>query len=641
MKRLILLSCFILATTFAQAQYILVPSDYASIQEGINAAGPGDIVVVSDGIYYGRINFMGKKQLTVASQYILDGDESHIANTILDGSQIPYLNKSVVIFTQGEDTTTVLCGFTIRNGQGTLSQSEDKTVKSGGAIYISGSGAKIIHNHILQNHLNYNPLGNEVEVFRGAGIATEKAANDNWVIVDHNVIEQNTCISDSHEASGGGLSIWGNAIITGNTINNNVCKGYNNSTASAAGLFCGTDPTWDVDATVVLKNNTIAGNRAQTAVNNASYGGACIQHAQAIVQGNIIMQNTVKSMSYGGGIAGLGIWIPLEGSMVSENTFSRNISDKWSGALSIRTSESEIGGFGVLVEKNYFLDNEAAQGGGLTVYNVPACLQNNVFSGNKASGHGGAIIARRDFNMPALYVIVMVNNSFYNNSGPYGGAIYSVRSKAFIVNSIFQGNSATIGDDIFAPYHSDTVRISHTDIDFNRIYGNTIDKGGNFTADPLFEDQKLLTLSNMSPCIDKGDAHYTCNFGFERDCPRFDITNQPRMSNNIADLGANEFNNDRSLEVSEVSTNVWQRVYPNPVTDQATFEYWLEDPGILKITIYDNAGRNVAVVVNEYESKGVHKIIWNTGILPAGLYIYRLETSDHRSQLNGKIVIAR
>jgi hypothetical protein len=644
MKTFLFMCCLILAATLVQAHYIFVPSDYPSIQEGINSAGPGDIIIVSDGIYFERINFMGKKQLTLASEYLLDKDESHIANTIIDGSQLPYpTNRSLIYFILGEDTTTVLCGFTIRNGEGTLFTEDDKTVKSGGGIFISGSGAKIVHNRIIQNHLNYNPLGNdEVDIFRGGGIATEKMQSENWVILENNVIEQNTCISDESEASGGGISIWCNAIISGNDITHNTCRGFNHSTASAAGIFCGTDPAWEYDATVIMKNNNISCNLARSEANTAMYGGALLQHTIALVQGNHFVQNRIISGFFSGGTAGLGMWLPLEGSMVSENTFSRNISDKWCGALSIKSTQAEMGAFGVLVEKNYFLSNEADNGGGLVVYNVPVCMQNNVFCGNRAKSHGGAIIARRDYSMPSLYMIVMVNNSFYDNSAIYGGALYSVRSKANIVNSIFSNNYASMGSEFFIPYTKDTIRISHTNIDFSKIHGNTLDKGGNINEDPLFEDLNLLTLSNMSPCVDMGDAHYTCNFGFQRDCPLCDINNQTRMANGIADLGAHEFINDRSLTgLTEVTASLKHKVYPNPVIEEAIFEFELKNPCNVKITAFDNSGRNVAEVVNASQTKGVHKVIWNTRGLPSGMYFYRLDVSGQQLPVTGKIVIAR
>lgn len=75
---------------------------YCTIQEGIDAAETGGIVLVADGIYCQNINFNGKV-ITVQSQ---NGPET----TIIDGGQ----NGSVVTFT-GYDNS-ILDGFTIRNG---------------------------------------------------------------------------------------------------------------------------------------------------------------------------------------------------------------------------------------------------------------------------------------------------------------------------------------------------------------------------------------------------------------------------------------------------------------------------------------------------------------------------------------------
>ncbi len=65
---------------------ILVPEDQPSIQAGIDAAADGDLVLVRDSTYYENINFMGKA-ITVASYYYIDGDTSHINNTVIEGSQ--------------------------------------------------------------------------------------------------------------------------------------------------------------------------------------------------------------------------------------------------------------------------------------------------------------------------------------------------------------------------------------------------------------------------------------------------------------------------------------------------------------------------------------------------------------------------
>jgi len=89
--------------------------NYTTIQEGINAAVDGDTVLVYPGTYYENINFNGKN-ITVASLYILTEADSFIHQTIIDGNQ----NGSVVQIVSGENENTLLCGFTIQNGLGSL-----------------------------------------------------------------------------------------------------------------------------------------------------------------------------------------------------------------------------------------------------------------------------------------------------------------------------------------------------------------------------------------------------------------------------------------------------------------------------------------------------------------------------------------
>jgi hypothetical protein len=143
------------------ADIINVPGDQSTIQAGINAAVDGDTVLVEPGVYYENINFRGKG-VVLGSRYILERDPVYIETTIIDGSNPADPDTaSCVLIISGEDSTTVLEGFTLTKGTGTvwLDEHGAGVYTEGGGILIQAAAPTIKYNIFLNNEASRRPPG--------------------------------------------------------------------------------------------------------------------------------------------------------------------------------------------------------------------------------------------------------------------------------------------------------------------------------------------------------------------------------------------------------------------------------------------------------------------------------------------------
>ncbi|MBN1561646.1 DUF1565 domain-containing protein [candidate division KSB1 bacterium] len=136
MKANIFLCCLFLFAHVSFATIIQIPVDMPSIQAGIDVASIGDTILVQPGTFIENINFAGKN-LVVGSLFLTTRDTSFISATIIDGDS----SGSTVIFENGEDSTAVLTGFTLRNG----------AAQNGGGIYCFDSTPSLEYLTIKEN----------------------------------------------------------------------------------------------------------------------------------------------------------------------------------------------------------------------------------------------------------------------------------------------------------------------------------------------------------------------------------------------------------------------------------------------------------------------------------------------------------
>jgi len=113
---------------------ILVPQNYLTIQEAIDAAGDGSRIIVADGVYTGPFN----KNLDFCGKKIILESANGPDRCIIDCQQ----SGRGFYFHNGEDENAVVKGFTIRNGAvefGFNNTPEFQNLGGGGMLIINSS----------------------------------------------------------------------------------------------------------------------------------------------------------------------------------------------------------------------------------------------------------------------------------------------------------------------------------------------------------------------------------------------------------------------------------------------------------------------------------------------------------------------
>jgi photosystem II stability/assembly factor-like uncharacterized protein len=71
-----------------------------------------------------------------------------------------------------------------------------------------------------------------------------------------------------------------------------------------------------------------------------------------------------------------------------------------------------------------------------------------------------------------------------------------------------------------------------------------------------------------------------------------------------------------------------QQNYPNPFNPATTIGYQLMASSSLTLKVYDLLGREVADLVNGVKNAGYHSVTWDAGMMPSGVYLYKLTAGD-------------
>lgn len=72
------------------------------------------------------------------------------------------------------------------------------------------------------------------------------------------------------------------------------------------------------------------------------------------------------------------------------------------------------------------------------------------------------------------------------------------------------------------------------------------------------------------------------------------------------------------------------RNYPNPFNPATTIAYHVPISGAVKLAVYNTAGQQVEVLVEQVQQAGDYQIRWQPEELSSGVYVYQLETGGNR-----------
>jgi parallel beta-helix repeat protein len=428
-----------------------------SLQDAVDAAIPGDVILVASGVYSDMHSF------PVPSGYLNPPASGLIA-------QVVYISKTLTIrggytpaFTdppdpeanpttldaRGQGRAIVIAGTVSPTLEGLRITGGDSTGLGGGLWDVTGGGGGVYVINATATISNNVVSGNSAG--DGGGLFLQSSPT---------TLYKNTVISNTAEYGGGGVYVRESAAtLSENTINANT----------AAGVYGSGGGVYVRQSAATLSGNTIDANTAQS-----NGGGIYLDNSfNAMLDWNTVISNTAIS-GHGGGMDVR----QSDGATLNGNTVVANTAQNKGGGLHVyqsyatligntvisNTADSGGGlhlvGRAVTMTANTILSNTALMGGGLYLEYKDATLNENTISFNRATidyGEGGGIFIYD--SDPALNA-----NIITFNYADWGDGLGLYRSSPMLINTVVTDNSAgEHGSGLHIRLHS-SPRLLHTTI---------------------------------------------------------------------------------------------------------------------------------------------------------------------------------
>lgn len=245
------------------------------------------------------------------------------------------------------------------------------------------------------------------------------------------------------------------------------------------------------------------------------------------------------------------------------------------------------------------------------------------------------IISNSDNNL----LTEITNCTFSHNTPSGAGMLYfglALNGKFKICNSIFDNNSMSqiaIGNQTMVDFSNNFIKGYPQSVAAN-IPTNINYITPQLSGDPGFvgtnwDDPYNYRLHHTSQLINAGTADTT---GLS--LPEFDLLGNPRIYQDIVDIGAYEWDGTVGTENQNLLfTDHSLSNYPNPFNPETSISFNLEKASFVSIDIFNVKGQKIKTLTSSKFSVGQHTIVWDgkddhQSSVSSGIYIYQLKSDN-------------
>ena len=395
---------------------------------------------------------------------------------------------------------------------------------------------------------------------------------------------------------------------------------------------------------VTLENVTVS--------NNTSIIGALYLKNSSFTINNSEITNNTTSLAAGGGINICNSEGELHNVVISNNSCLNEFQTSWGprgGGVYCDNSSPVF--YNTQIIDNSVDSIDYTYGGGLYCYNSNPVFYNSQISNNAANGtqvgYGGGVYCEN--SSPVFYNTLFTGNSVTNNDiYEWSSSViyYDKNSHPVLINATITENQqfedwyshgvSLIGSEGYnndmslinsIVYFNDSLNDSFLEaiITYSNIqYWNGIWPGeGNIDQYPVFVNsgEHPYQINDLSPCIDMGNPDTT-----GLNLPEYDPAGEVRISNNIVDMGAYEWNimvgTDEPVFSDFPKNNL--SIYPNPACKTLHIIFQSESTAPAIATIYNQLGQQIKSEIPIEIQPGNNELSLDVSSLETGVYLLQL-----------------